>query len=149
MFASAGGYQTEGGESSLDFCGHSLVQWGLTPRSALHDPTYHPPPAFLHMILTKHRRAPLQPEKLFSHLLRPRLDGINDDRLVRTYYEWTGACFAITLKGPDGARGVDNSVGDGQGLVMQEMKDVLGEGKQWEELMDVARRFVRINQMEG
>jgi alpha 1,2-mannosyltransferase len=101
------------------------------------------------MILTKHRRAPLQPEKLFSHLLRPRLDGINDDRLVRTYYEWTGACFAITLKGPDGARGVDNSVGDGQGLVMQEMKDVLGEGKQWEELMDVARRFVRINQMEG
>jgi hypothetical protein len=39
--------------------------------------------------------------------------------------------------------------GDGQGLVMQEMKDVLGGGNQWEELMEVARRFVQINQMEG
>jgi alpha 1,2-mannosyltransferase len=122
-----------------------MLQWGLTPQSARHDPSYHPPPAFLHTILAKHRHN-LQPEKLFTHIRRPRLDGIHEERLVRTYYEWTGACFAISLKGPDGVKGAENSMGDGQGVIMQELRNLLGEDVVWDELKEVAQKFVAINQ---
>ncbi|WVR09404.1 hypothetical protein IAU60_006471 [Kwoniella sp. DSM 27419] len=145
IFASAGGYQTQGGESSLDFCGHSMIQWGLTPQSAKHDPSYHPAPAFLHTILAKHRNN-LQASKLFSHIRRPRLDGISEPLLVRTLYEFTGDCFALTLKGPDGAPDAENSMGDGQGVDMVPMKDVLGGGRIWDELERLQEDFVKINQ---
>ncbi|WVQ95170.1 hypothetical protein IAU59_002264 [Kwoniella sp. CBS 9459] len=146
LFASAGGYQTENGESSLDFCGHSMIQWALTPPSALHDPSYHPPPAFLHTILAKHRNG-LQASKLFTHIRRPRLDGISEPLLVRTFYEWTGACFAVTLKGPDGAPDAENSMGDGQGVDTVLLKDVLGSGHVWEALEGLTEDFVKINQI--
>nr|XP_031863937.1 uncharacterized protein CI109_000581 [Kwoniella shandongensis]KAA5531009.1 hypothetical protein CI109_000581 [Kwoniella shandongensis] len=145
MFASAGGYQTQNGESSLNFCGHSMIQWGLTPPHAKHDPSYHPPPAFLHTILAKHRNG-LQPSKLFTHIRRPRLDGISEPLLVRTLYEWTGDCFAITLKGPDGLPESENSMMDGQGVIMQHMGDLLGSGEVWEELKALSEVFVKINQ---
>ncbi|WVW85356.1 hypothetical protein I302_107394 [Kwoniella bestiolae CBS 10118] len=144
IFATTGGYQTQNGESSLDFCGHSMIQWGLTPASARHDPTYHPPPAFLHTILAKHR-SNLQPSKLFSHIKRPRLDGISEPLLVRTLYEFTGDCFALTLKGPDGAPGVENSMGDGQGVDTFALRDVLGDGHVWREVKRISEEFVKIN----
>lgn len=121
-----------------------MVQWGLTPQSARHDPSYHPPPAFLHGILAKHRWN-LQPDKLFSHIRRPRLDGSQEPLLVRTLYEFTGDCFALTLKGPDGAPDVENSMMDGQGVVMESMKDILGGGEVWEALVELSNKFVRIN----
>ncbi|WVQ79578.1 hypothetical protein IAT38_001678 [Cryptococcus sp. DSM 104549] len=144
IFATAGGYQTQNGETSGDFCGHSMIQWALTPHSERHNPAYHPPPAFLHTILAKHRHN-LQPAKLFSHIRRPRLDGIAEPKLVRTLYEFTGDCFALTLKGPDGAPGVENSYMDGQGVVMEEMKQVVGGGEVWEELKALSEIFVGIN----
>ncbi|KAK6910896.1 hypothetical protein I203_104931 [Kwoniella mangroviensis CBS 8507] len=145
IFATTGGYQTQNGESSLDFCGHSMIQWGLTPLSARHDPSYHPPPAFLHTILAKHR-SNLQPSKLFSHIKRPRLDGISEPLLVRTLYEFTGDCFALTLKGPDGAPRVENSMMDGQGVDTYPLKDVLGDGHVWREVARLSEEFVKINQ---
>ncbi|WWC90587.1 uncharacterized protein L201_005523 [Kwoniella dendrophila CBS 6074] len=144
IFATTGGYQTQNGESSLDFCGHSMIQWGLTPQSAKHDPTYHPPPAFLHTILAKHRQN-LQPSKLFSHLKRPRKDGISEPLLVRTLYEFTGDCFALTLKGPDGAPEAENSMMDNQGVDTYQLKDVLGNGHIWNELEKLSEVFVKIN----
>jgi len=120
-----------------------VVQWGLTPESAKHDPTYHPKPAFLHAILAKHRNN-LQPSKLFSHILRPRLDGISEPRLVRTLYEFTGDCFAITLKGPDGLPDSPNSMMDYQGVVMEDMKDLLGGKEVWEALVEISEKFVAI-----
>ncbi|WWC63550.1 uncharacterized protein I303_106154 [Kwoniella dejecticola CBS 10117] len=145
IFATTGGYQTQNGESSLDFCGHSMIQWGLTPLSARHDPSYHPPPAFLHTILAKHRQN-LQPSKLFSHIKRPRLDGIAEPLLVRTLYEFTGDCFALTLKGPDGAPDAENSMRDGQGVDMYPLKDVLNDGHVWKEVERLSEDFVKINQ---
>ena len=121
-----------------------MIQWGLTPQSARSDPTYHPSPAFLHAILAKHRWN-LQPDKLFSHIRRPRLDGSREPLLVRTLYEFTGDCFALTLKGPDGALDAENSMQDGQGVVMESMEDVLGNGAVWEELKALSEVFVRIN----
>lgn len=130
-----------------------MIQWGLTPSSAKHDPSYHPPPAFLHTILAKHRNG-LQPSKLFTHLKKPRLDGISEPLLVRTLYEFTGDCFALTLKGPDGAidknsniNKAENSMGDGQGVDTIPLKDVLGDGNGnvWRELEEISERFVKIN----
>lgn len=120
-----------------------MIQWGLTPTHARHDPSYHPRPAFLHAILAKHRYN-LQPEKLFSHIRRPRLDGIAEPLLVRTLYEFTGDCFALTLKGPDGLPDSENSMMDNQGVVMQDMKEVLGDGPVWEELKALSHIFVGI-----
>jgi alpha 1,2-mannosyltransferase len=120
-----------------------VIQWGLTPTSAKHDPTYHPKPAFLHAILAKHRNN-LQPSKLFSHITRPRLDGISEPRLVRTLYEFTGDCFAITLKGPDGMPDSPNSMMDGQGVIVEDMKDLLGGGEVWEALVQISEKFVAI-----
>lgn len=120
-----------------------MIQWGLTPESARHDPTYRPKPAFLHAILAKHRNN-LQPSKLFSHITRPRLDGISEPLLVRTLYEFTGDCFAITLKGPDGLPDSPNSMMDGQGLEVEEMKDVLGGAEVWHALEEISEKFVKI-----
>lgn len=63
---------------------------------------------------------------------------------MRTLYEYTGMCFAITLKGPDGSSDVVNSYGDGQGIVMDEMNDVLAP-EVWAELERIGPEFVRIN----
>lgn len=120
----------------------AVIQWGLTPKSAQHDPNYHPKPAFLHAILAKHRHN-LQPTKLFSHITRPRLDGIREPLLVRTLYEFTGDCFALTLKGPDGLPDSPNSMMDYQGLVVDEMKDLLGEDV-WVALEEISEKFVKI-----
>jgi alpha 1,2-mannosyltransferase len=144
IFASAGGYQTENGEDSHEFCGHTMLHWALTPSSEAHNPAYSPKPAFLHTILAKHRYH-LQPEKLFTHVRKPRLDGITDPRLVRTYYEWTGQCFGITLKGPDGTMGVEGSWGDGQGVEMISMEELIGDNMVWRELQELSRTFVNID----
>ncbi|ODO11043.1 hypothetical protein I350_01645 [Cryptococcus amylolentus CBS 6273] len=144
IFATAGGYQTQNGEDSDKFCGHSMIQWGLTPWTERHNPAYHPKPAFLHTILGKHRYN-LQPSKLFSHIHRPRLDGINEPLLVRTPYDFTGDCFALTLKGPDGAPGAVNSMGDGQGVETVAMGDVIGDDNVWGELKGLSETFVHIN----
>ena len=125
----------------------SVIQWGLTPQSARSEPDYHPSPAFLHAILAKHRWN-LQPDKLFSHIRRPRLDGSREPLLVRTLYEYTGDCFALTLKGPDGALDAENSMQDGQGVVMESMEDALGNEAVWEELRALSEVFVRINHNE-
>jgi alpha 1,2-mannosyltransferase len=123
----------------------TVVQWGLTPASERNNVDYHPPAAFLHTILAKHRYN-LQAPKLFSHIRRPRLDGIMEPTLVRTLYEFTGDCFALTLKGPDGLPGSENSMLDGQGVIMTEMPEVLGgKGPVWEELSTLADVFVKIN----
>lgn len=121
-----------------------MIQWGLTPVKEAHNPNYHPSPAFLHTILAKHRHG-LQADKLFTHLRRPRLDDIDEPLLVRTLYHWTGDCFAITVKGPDGAKEAENSMGDGQGAYIQELSGVLGNGKVWEELQNMSEAFVGIN----
>lgn len=123
----------------------SVIQWGLTPPSARYDTSYHPRPAFLHTILTKHRYG-LQPDKLFSHAKRPREDGILDARLVRTLYEFTGDCFAITLKGPDGLADSPNSFFDGQGTIIEPMAEVLRETPHVAKaLADLSERIALIN----
>jgi alpha 1,2-mannosyltransferase len=121
-----------------------VLQRGLTPESARHDPTFHPRPAFLHAILAKHREN-LQHSKLFSHIRRPRLDGITEPQLVRTLYEYTGDCFAITLKGPDGASDTSSGVLDGQGVVMDDMRNLLGDDRVWKALENLSQDFVAIN----
>ncbi|KAK1927346.1 mannosyltransferase putative-domain-containing protein [Papiliotrema laurentii] len=142
MFASAGGYQAPNGESSSEFCGHSMLHWGLTPLDKINDEDYHPEPYFLHTILAKGRDK-LQPSKLFSHVTMPRLDGINEPLLVRTLYEFTGQCFAISLKGPDGAPGSERSVGDGQGVLTLSTKDVVGR-ETWQALEALSEKYVSI-----
>lgn len=121
-----------------------MLHWSLTPTSQKYNPAYRPKPAFLHTILAKHRYN-LQPEKLFTHIRKPRLDGILEPSLVRTYYEWTGACFGITLKGPDGAEGVDGGWGDGQGVEMISMEELIGDNVVWGELQSLSRTFVGID----
>lgn len=122
-----------------------MIQWGLTPPRYKNDPTYHPKPAFLHTILLKHRYG-LQPAKLFSHTKRPREDFILDPRLVRTLYEFTGDCFAITLKGPDGTPGEPNSMLDGQGTLIQTTEEVLERNPGvWEALSGVAEFLAGLN----
>lgn len=146
MFASVGGYQHMDARSDPDFfCGHSLLQWALTPASARHDAAYHPLPGFLHTILLKARYG-LQPDKLLSHVKRPRLDQINDPRLVRTLYQFTGECFAIDLKGPDGAPGAPNSYGDGQGVEIDTFEHVLAHNPAvWAWIRDNAKKIAGIN----
>lgn len=148
IFATTGGFQTQNGETSPDyFCGHSMLQWGLTPWSKRNDPSYHPEPAFLHTILAKHRQN-LQADKLWSHIRKPRLDNITEHSLRRTLYEFTGDCFALTLKGPDGAKGAENSFGDGQGVLTLPLEDAFTGGKDnkmLQELQRLAQPFVDIN----
>jgi alpha 1,2-mannosyltransferase len=124
-------------------CGHALLQWGLTPTSARYDSSFRPPPAFLHTILTKHRHG-LQPAKLFSHYKRPREDGINDPRLIRTLYEYTGDCFDITLKGPDGLPDSPNSYFDGQGELVEPMSELLPPHV-WKALFDMSVDIAGLN----
>jgi alpha 1,2-mannosyltransferase len=64
--------------------------------------------------------------------------------LVRTLYEFTGDCFAITLKGPDGLPDSPNSMMDYQGVVMEDMKDLLGGKEVWEALVEISEKFVAI-----
>lgn len=148
IFATTGGFQTQNGETSPDyFCGHSMLQWGLTPWSKRNDKDYHPEPAFLHTILAKHRQN-LQADKLWSHIRKPRLDNITEPSLRRTLYEFTGDCFALTLKGPDGAKGAENSFGDGQGVLTLPLEDAFTGGKDNKMLQEVqrlAQPFVDIN----
>lgn len=120
-----------------------MIQWGLTPPNKVNDPKYHVEPAFLHTILAKHR-SHLQPSKLFSHIRRPRLDGINEPLLVRTLYEFTGDCFAINLKGPDGAANLESGMNDGQGVVVIPTKEVVGE-EVWAAIEELSEKFVGIN----
>lgn len=124
----------------------SYSQWGTTPWNKRHDATYHPEPAFLHTILAKHRRG-LQPDKLFSHLMRPRIDNISEPTLVRTPYEFTGDCFKIFLKGTDGLPESENSMRDGQGVLTESVESVMGglENPVYVALRDLAQTFVDIN----
>lgn len=146
MFSSVGGYQRMDARSDPDFfCGHSLLQWALTPPSAKHDANFHPKPGFLHTILLKARYG-LQPDKLLSHVKRPRLNQINDERLVRTLYQFTGECFAIDLKGPDGAPDAPNSYGDGQGTEIETFESVLSyKPELWEWIRDNSKKIAGIN----
>jgi alpha 1,2-mannosyltransferase len=118
-----------------------VIQWGLTPPSEALNPSYHPPPAFLHTILSKNRPG-LQPSKVFSHIRHPRLDSIREPSLVRIPYDFTGSCFSVEIKGPDGE--LEGSVMDGQGLVEDELKNVVGK-EFWGELEKISEEFVRIN----
>jgi alpha 1,2-mannosyltransferase len=126
-----------------------LSQWSTTPWNKRHDLNYHPEPAFLHTILAKHRRG-LQPDKLFSHLRRPRIDNISEPSLVRTPYDFTGDCFALTLKGPDGLASAENSMRDGQGVLTETVESVMGglENPTYVALRDLAQTFVDINKDE-
>jgi alpha 1,2-mannosyltransferase len=171
QFASTGGFQRQGGEPDPDyFCGHSsewlwissgfmraqkltdiivhvVLHWGLTPYNKRNDPSYHPPPAFLHTILSKHRQN-LDPSKLWSHVRKPRLDGISEPTLTRTLYEFTGDCFAVTLKGPDGLPNSPNSMRDGQGVLTLPLAKMFGEQGEddviYQALMEIAPTFVSI-----
>jgi alpha 1,2-mannosyltransferase len=124
-----------------------VIQWGLTPYAKRNDPTFHPRPAFLHTILAKHR-SNLDPAKLWSHYRRPRLDDIDEPTLTRTLYEWTGDCFAIQLKGPDGLPTSANSFRDGQGVLTEKMDTAFGplgeEDEVYKALMEIAPTFVSI-----
>jgi len=126
-------------------CWFPVLHWGLTPQNKRNDPSYHPVPAFLHTILSKHRKN-LDPSKLWSHVRKPRLDGISEPSLTRTLYEFTGDCFAITLKGPDGLLTSPNSFRDGQGLLTLPLAEVFGEQgedhKMYQALMEIAPKFV-------
>lgn len=106
------------------------------------DKNYHPEPFFLHTILAKHKQN-LQPSKLFSNVRKPRLDRINEPLLVRTLYEFSGQCFDINLKGPDGHADTENGMGDGQGVVVLNTKDVVG-AKAWKGLQEISEQFVAI-----
>lgn len=127
----------------------TVIQWGLTPSNQRHarDDEWHPRPAFLHTILAKHR-SNLDPSKLWSHIRRPRLDGIAEPTLYRTLYEFTGDCFAVQLKGPDGLPHSRNSMRDGQGLLTEPMETAFGPGGETDEvylaLKDIAPLFVKI-----
>lgn len=146
MFSSVGGYQhMDARPDDGFFCGHSVLQWALTPLDRRHDTSFEPKPGFLHTILLKARYG-LMPERLFSHAKRPRLNQINDPRLVRTLYQFTGECFAIDLKGPDGAPGAPNSYGDGQGEIIEPMQDVLRHNPAvWAWLRDNSKKIAGIN----
>lgn len=143
QYASAGGFQNENGQDSKEFCGHTMLQWSLTPSSQINNPSYHPKPAFLHAILAKHKYN-LQPEKLFTHIRKPRLDMMTEPLLIRTYYEWTGQCFGITLKGPDGSIGMKGSLNDGQAVDLISIEELLGDNIVWGELQSISRTFVNI-----
>ncbi len=168
IMASVGGHQSASGETTTAFCGASVIhvglrrirlgrsraksepvlsnlQWGLTPWNKRNDPTYRPPAAFLHAILHKHRRH-LQADRLWSHLMRPRLDGVNEPTLVRTPYHFTGECFGVTQKGPDGLETSENSMRDGQGVIVEAIEDVLGgtDSPTYVALMQLAKKFVQI-----
>ena len=119
-----------------------MIQWGLTPQSMVNDKDYHPEPFFLHTILAKHKEH-LQPSKLFSHVRKPRLDRINEPLLVRTLYEFSGQCFDINLKGPDGHADTEDGMGDGQGVLVIPTKDVVG-AKTWKGLQAISDQFVSI-----
>lgn len=99
---------------------------------------------FLHTILAKHRYH-LQPEKLFTHYRRARLDGMTEPTLVRAYYEWTGSCFAIDLKGPDGTPGVEGGWGDGQMVDTLRMDELIGDEFVYGELQAISKVFVGID----
>lgn len=77
--------------------------------------------------------------------MQPRLDGINEPLLVRTLYEFTGDCFSIDLKGPDGKAGSDRSMGDGQGVMVIPTREVVGETT-WAALEEISEKYVAINQ---
>ncbi|KAI5450515.1 hypothetical protein NCC49_002972 [Naganishia albida] len=146
IFATTGGFQTQNGEDSDEFCGHSMIQWGTTPWDKRHDPSFRPQPAFLHTILAKHRRN-LQPDKLFSHLMRPRIDNISEPTLVRTPYHFSGDCFKLERKGPDGLPDSENSMRDGQGVLTEEVESVMGgtANPVYVALKELAQTFVDIN----
>jgi alpha 1,2-mannosyltransferase len=65
--------------------------------------------------------------------------------LIRTLYEFTGDCFALSLKGPDGLSSSENSMLDGQGVIMFELADVLNNVTVWDELVELSKSFVMIN----
>jgi len=121
-----------------------VLHWGLTPPSKIHDKTYHPEPFFIHTILAKYRTG-LQPSRLFSHIRRPRLDGVNEPLLVRTLYEFNGQAFTIDLKGPDGGRDIERSMGDGQGVDEVRTRDVVGP-KVWTALEQLSETFVTLEE---
>lgn len=129
-----------------------MLQWGLTPWSQRNNLDFHPRPAFLHTILGKHRYN-LDPAKLWSHIRRPRLDNITEPTLIRTLYEFTGDCFAITLKGPDGLPETQNSMRDGQGVLTVGLEEAFGDGDAvrgredpvFKAVMEIAPGFVAIN----
>ncbi len=64
---------------------------------------------------------------------------------LRTLYEFTIACFALTLKGPYGLPDAENSMMDGQGLVQEETRDLLGGREVWEAVRSLSEEFVGIN----
>ena len=70
---------------------------------------------------------------------------MTEPTLVRTYYEWTGACFGIDLKGPDGAPGVKMGWGDGQGVEINSLGELIGDKTTYEELQAISRIFVNID----
>ena len=120
-----------------------MLHWGLTPTSKINEKDYHPEPFFIHTILAKYRKG-LQPSRLFSHIRRPRLDGVNEPLLVRTLYEFNGQAFTVDLKGPDGGSGIERSMGDGQGVDMILMRDLL-DLRTWKALEKVSESFVKLN----
>lgn len=89
----------------------------------------------------------MQPDKLFSHLMRPRIDNISEPTLVRTPYEFTGDCFKLSLKGPDGLPETENSMRDGQGVLTESVESMMGgvTNPTYLALRELAQTFVDIN----
>ncbi|RXK37235.1 hypothetical protein M231_05525 [Tremella mesenterica] len=121
VFSALGGYQIYG-ESTEENCGHTMMHYGLTPLSQSKNPSYHPKPAFAHMILTKHS-SNFQLDKVFSHFSRPILDKSDEPTLIRCPARWTGPCFAWELQGPDGLKGTPNGFEDGQGTITLDVRE--------------------------
>jgi hypothetical protein len=64
---------------------------------------------------------------------------MTEPTLIRAYYEWTGACFAIDLRGPDG-----EVYGDGQGVDTWSLEELIGDNFVWGELQEISKTFVGI-----
>lgn len=79
--------------------------------------------------------------------MRPRIDNISEPTLVRTPYEFTGDCFKIFRKGPDGLPDSENSMRDGQGVLTEDVESVMGGlgNPAYVALRELAQTFVDIN----
>lgn len=100
----------------------AVLQYGLTPP-------YHPgnnfshPPAFMHTNLAK-LHSDLTVENAFTHVKRPRLNGINETALIRTPSRYNSPCFDYDQLGSDGSTPRSaKSFGDGQGVDIVALAD--------------------------
>jgi alpha 1,2-mannosyltransferase len=105
-FSPAGSYRDRYGKPSSEFCGHTMLQWGLTPTGPEADQLgWHPEPGFAHGTMLKFHQAPDGSDTteplVFTHVQRPARDLLLEEDIDDTHFgfNWEPRhCF--TLQGP-------------------------------------------------